>query len=107
MRTTWTSRRAVLARGKTDCAIHPESAIVMPDVMAQSVVSGFSRTLVLSPDLIQELQSELHRSRGIGGCRHPSTGGCIDGRVRQIEVHRVQEVERLRPELDRLRSIQP
>src|SRR5688500_7665840 len=88
---TSTSRRAVRAFGKTDCAIHPASAIVMPDV------SRFRLNEVLQSEL--ELPCRVRR----GG--HAAAGRGIDVAARVGEKHRVEQVERLGTEFERRRPV--
>ena len=57
--------------------------------------------------LIKELQAELDRSCRVRGGGDAAASGGVDRRVRQIEVHRVEKVERLSPELELLRAVYP
>src|SRR6187455_2605525 len=61
---TSTSRRAVRAFWKTDCAIRPASAIVMPDVRDWN--------------LVEEFESELQLPGRVRRCRDPAGRGGID-----------------------------
>ncbi len=47
------------------------------------------------------LQPELERSRAVGCGGDPSACRRVDGRARQVEVDRIQQIERLCPEFQR------